>query len=263
MFKCGFFQYRPVFGKPHQNLEFVLKELKKVKADLLVLPELAFTGYYFKDRAELFELAEDIKNSTTVQRLTELCSQNLFYIATGFAEKDGNHVYNSAILIGPDGVISKYRKLHLFNNEKEWFDPGNLPLSVSDIKGVKVGLMICFDWIFPEVSRTLALKGAQIIAHPSNLVLSYCQQTMLSRSLENSVFSITANRFGADKRPFGEIKFTGKSQVVNPRGNIIYRAASQRNSLYVCEIDPEAAKDKKITEKNHIFNDRRPEFYQI
>ncbi|GAB4339471.1 MAG: nitrilase [Calditrichia bacterium] len=263
MFRCGFYQFRPLFGKVKKNVEKVAQTLDGVKADLLVLPELAFTGYYFRDREELFSLAEELHQSPTVERLGDLCQKNEFHIVSGFAEREGEKIYNSALLIGPTGVVAQYRKIHLFNKEKDWFDPGNLPLNVADVKGVKVGMMVCFDWIFPEVCRTLALKGAQIIAHPSNLVLSYCQQTMLSRSLENGVFSITANRFGADRRPFGDLRFTGKSQVVDPRGNIIFRAASQRESLYVCEIDPMKATQKMITEKNHILDDRRPEFYHI
>ena len=118
-------------------------------------------------------------------------------------------------------------------------------------------------WVFAEVSRNLALQGADIICHPSNLVLSYCQQTMLTRSLENRVFSITANRTGLEKRPHGELKFTGKSQIVAPNGDLLYRAASQRENIYIMDIDPSNARDKSITALNDVLEDRRPEYYSI
>jgi predicted amidohydrolase len=192
-----------------------------------------------------------------------LCKKNDYYLVTGFAEKFHDFCYNSAVLIGPDGIQHVYRKLHLFNQEKDWFDAGDTPLSVQRVKGITIGMMVCFDWIFPEVTRILALQGAQIVCHPSNLVLSYCQQTMISRCLENNIFAITANRFGSDTRPHGSLRFTGRSQIVAPRGNLIYRAPAQRKSLFITEIDPDQAQDKMITARNHLVNDRRPEYYKL
>lgn len=263
MVRVGFFQFRPVFGKVQYNLNKVVKALKNVSADIIVLPELPFTGYYFKDREELKLLAEEINASSTVQALIKICRECDFYLVTGFAEKSGNKYFNSALLIGPEGVIHTYRKLHLFNEEKNWFDPGDIPLQISEIRGVKVGMMICFDWIFPEVFRALSIMGADLICHPSNLVLSYCQQTMISRCLENSVFAVTANRFGADKRPQGEIIFTGKSQIVAPKGELICKAPSKREVLYLRDINIDLAKDKMISPLNDIIKDRRQEFYDI
>ncbi len=260
--KIGFYQYRPAFGRVSANLNKVLKKLEGVDADIIVLPELAFTGYYFKDRAETVGLAEDPQDSATVRALTELCSRNNFYLVTGFTERDGDRVYNSALLIGPDGIEHTYRKLHLFNEEKFWFDAGDIPLSVQTVRGARIGIMVCFDWVFPEVARVLALQGAEILCQPANLVLAYCQQTMLTRSLENRVFSVTCNRFGADKRPQGELKFTGRSQIVAPNGDRIESAASQREALVITEIDPALAHDKHITQHNEVLADRRPEFYR-
>jgi predicted amidohydrolase len=261
MLKVGFYQFRPLFGQVKKNLTKVAKTLSQTSADLIVLPELAFTGYYFKDRHETESLAEDPQDSATVDRLIAICKERDFYLVTGFAEKREGKVFNSALLLGPDGIVHVYRKLHLFNQEKHWFDPGDTPLQVQEVRGAKIGIMVCFDWIFPEVARTLAIQGAEILCHPSNLVLSYCQQTMLSRCLENGVFAITANRFGADKRPHGELRFTGKSQIVATKGELIYRASSQRETLFITEIDPRVAQDKNITPLNQIISDRRPEYY--
>jgi predicted amidohydrolase len=257
--RIGFYQFKPVFGNLQKNLEKAIISLENVTADLIVLPELAFSGYHFQNRAELEPL--DPKNSQVLAVLADICSRKDLYIVTGFAEKSGKKIYNSAALVGPEGLIHVYRKIQLFYREKEMFEPGDIPLQVHDVKGVKVGMMICFDWIFPEVSRILALQGADIICHPSNLVLSYCQHAMITRCIENNVFAITTNRFGAENRPHGTLKFTGKSQIVAPRGKLLYRAPSQKEALYVIEIDPGEARDKKMTDLNHLFNDRRPEMY--
>ena len=257
----GYFQFSPEFGNRVTNLEKVQDSLSGVKADLIVLPELAFSGYYFEDRNELNGLAEDISDSVTINALSKLCKSNNIYIVTGFAEREGNHLYNSALLIGPSGLVSTYRKIHLFNTEKEYFDPGNIPLKPINVNGAKLGLMICYDWVFPEVVRSLAIQGVEIICHPSNLVLSYCQKTMMSRCIENSVYAITANRIGTEIRPRGELTFTGQSQIVNTKGEVLVCSKENNDELVIQEIDPSAAKQKMLTENNHLLNDRRPEYY--
>lgn len=259
--KIGYYQFRPLFGKVEKNLQKILTGLQDVDADLIVLPELALTGYYFKDREELMSLAENPADSTSINELIKICKERDFHIVTGFAERTDSKVYNSAILIGPKGVEHVYRKLHLFNEEKNIFDQGDIPLSIQTVRGVKIGLMVCFDWAFPEVARSLTLQGAEVICHPSNLVLTFCQEAMLTRCLENRVFAITTNRYGADKRPQGEIKFTGKSQIVAPGGKLLNRAASQRDELFVIEIDPKESHNKSITPLNDLLSDRRPDCY--
>lgn len=261
--KVGYYQFRPLFGKTNHNCQKILTALDNIDADLIVLPELALSGYYFKDKIESLKYAEDPKNSKSLDSLANLASKNNMHLVVGFSEKHGDQCFNSAALIGPTGIEYIYRKIHLFNEEKNFFDPGDKPFVVNEMNGVKIGIMICFDWVFPEVTRLLSMQGAQIICQPSNLVLSFCQQTMLARCIENKVFAITANRYGMDKRPQGNLKFTGKSQIVAPGGNLLHRAASQRDAIFVTNIDPTDADNKMITEHNHLFNDRRPEFYKI
>lgn len=263
MIKIGYYQFHPVFGNIEHNLSKVVKALAGVSADLIVLPELPFTGYYFSDREELNSFAQDVKTSFIVDALTRSCREENFYLVTGFAEKCKDKLFNSSLLIGPEGLIHTYRKLHLFNEEKIWFDPGDIPLQVNEVREIKIGMMICFDWIFPEVCRVLSVQGAEVICHPSNLVLTYCQQTMLSRCVENSVYAITANRFGADKRPQGETVFTGKSQIVAPKGKLLTKSPSQKEELKIVNVDLELARDKMMTSRNDIIKDRRQEFYKI
>jgi predicted amidohydrolase len=261
MGRIGFFQFEPRFGAVEENLERVVSGLHGVEADLVILPELAFTGYLFEDREELLSLAEDPVSSPTVERLRCLCQERDLFLVTGFAERCADKVFNSALLIGPGGLVHTYRKLHLFNTEKEYFDPGDTPLEPVEIRGTRIGMMVCFDWAFPETARVLALKGADILCHPSNLVLPLCQQAMVTRCLENGVFAVTANRIGSDRRPRGVLRFTGQSQVVTPKGEILHRATQDREELYVTEIKVNLARSKKMTEKNNLFEDRRPLFY--
>ena len=260
--RVGYYQFRPLFGKVRQNLEKVVNALSNIEADLIVLPELAFTGYYFKDRKEVKSLAENPEKSFTVDTLTALCKNKNMHIVTGFTEKAKDKYFNSALLIGPKGLKHTYRKIHLFNEETNWFDAGDIPLQVNKIKDTRIGMMVCFDWAFPEVTRALALGGADIICHPSNLVLSYCQDAMITRCLENRVYAITTNRYGFDKRPHGSLRFTGKSQIVAPGGKLINRSHSQQEDVYIMEIDPKLARDKSITPLNEVLRDRRPEFYK-
>jgi len=261
--KVGYYQFSPEFGKPLQNLERIHKALSGVSADIIVLPELALTGYYFENRQELLSLAEDVSESSTVESLATLCGDNDVYLVTGFAEKERDKLYNSALLIGPDGVIHTYRKLHLFNTEKEYFDPGDTPLQPIEVRGARVGLMICFDWVFPEVARILALKGADLLCHPSNLVLTYCQEAMRTRCLENGVFAVTANRNGMDVRPRGKLVFTGQSQIMSPKGELIACSDARSEGLVVREIDIHSARDKRLTDNNDLVKDRRPDYYGV
>ncbi len=260
-FRTGFFQFKPRFGMKDANLSLVLSVLRDVTADLIVLPELAFTGYYFQDRAEALALAEEPAVSPMVMALTALCRERHLHIVTGFAERNRDRCFNSALLIGPNGIVHTYRKLHLFNEEKRWFDPGDVPLSVVSVGDARVGIMICFDWIFPEVARVLAISGADILAHPANLVLSYSQDAMKTRCLENHLFAVTANRYGVEKRPHGTLQFTGQSQITAPRGRVLCRAPRQRAMVYVKEVDLEDARAKRITPLNDLASDRRPDYY--
>ena len=262
MLRVGFFQFAPTFGEVAANLSKVVSALQKVEADIIVLPELAFTGYFFQNRLELAFLAEDPANSPTVSSLIALCRDRDIFLVTGFAEKRRDKIFNSALLVGGNGLLHTYRKLHLFGTEKEYFDPGDTPLDTIELRDVTIGLMVCFDWIFPEVARILALKKADLLCHPSNLVLTHCQQAMITRCLENVVFAVTANRFGSDIRPRGTLTFTGQSQIVAPKGKLIHRAESDKEELFIAEIDPEKARDKRITQTNDVLKDRLPERYR-
>jgi len=262
--RIGIYQFAPEFGNIPGNLDRIEKAINGADADLIVLPELCTTGYQFISADEVQSLAEPALDGATVRRLESLCKKNRFLLVAGIAESADGACYNSSVLIGPDGWIGTYRKVHLFWEEKLWFKPGNLGFGVWDVGSAKLGMMICFDWIFPESARTLALAGADIICHPSNLVLPYCPDAMITRSIENRVFSATANRVGSESRGGKTtLNFIGNSEVVSVKGEILLRLGDREENLRIVEINPALARDKRITEINDLFKDRRPAEYLL
>jgi len=259
--KVGFMQFSPLFGRKEENVERVINSLRGAKADLLVLPELFSTGYLFLNEEELRRSAETISDGPTVSNFLELAKKQNTNLVFGIAERADDKLFNSSVLVTARGECFVYRKLHLFDREKRLFSPGDKELEVFDIGEAGIGMMICFDWIFPEVARSLALKGADIICHPSNLILPHCQDAMVTRCLENRIFAITSNRTGTEKRRKEELTFTGRSQIVDPKGRVLAQANAFEEKLCIIEIDPFLAKDKKVTPNNHIFEDRRTDFY--
>ena len=260
--KVGYVQTNPIFGMRDFNLEQVDSLLKNVKANLIVLPELFATGYTFTSKEEAFSLGEDVDGQTG-NFLRTLSKKSGAIIVAGFAEKKGNNLYNAAMVAYKDEIIGVYRKLHLYYKEKKWFSPGNLPLQVVEIDGLKLGIMICFDWFFPETIRSLSLLGADIVAHPSNLVLPYCQKAMQTRCLVNRVYAITSNRIGSEKRGNDDFTFTGGSQITSYNGDILSSAPNDEIGADFVDIDTEKARDKNLNQFNNIFEDRRPKFYKL
>ena len=230
----------------------------------MVLPELFTTGYQFTDRKEVSAFAETIPEGPTTQFLIEQARDRKVTLVAGLAEREGDALYNSAVVVGPGGYLGTYRKAHIFDTEKNLFEPGNLPLPVFDIGKARVGVMVCFDWRFPEAARTLALAGADVIAHPANLVLPHCPSAMITRCLENRVFAITADRVGTEQRIAGEcLKFIGQSQVVDPDGGVLYRASADGEEMKVVAIDLDLARNKSINSQNDLFLDRREDLYRL
>lgn len=259
--KVGFVQFEPVFGQIGVNLAKVERLLAEVDAELIVLPELFNSGYLFTSREEALSLAEEIPGGKTVELLYRIARKKNIHIVAGLCEKEGDRLFNSAVLIAPGGWRGTYRKMHLFNEEKLWFQPGDEGFKVFDTGACRIGIMICFDWFFPEAARLLALQGAQVICHSANLVLPFCQAGMVTRCLENQVFAVTANRTGREKRGGRDLLFTGKSQITGLQGMILYQAGSATEEVGIVDIDVRTAENKNINSYNHLFEDRRVDFY--
>jgi len=266
--KIGYLQFCPRFGDPESNIKKIYELISGEEFDLLVIPELANSGYLFSDKAELKKLSEDPGNGMFCNELKKICRERNSFVVSGICERGGSDFYNSSVLVQPDGKICTYRKIHLFDEEKLWFKPGDKSPEVYEIQNekfgkAKIGMMICFDWIFPETARTLALKGAQIICHPSNLVLGYCQNAMFTRAIENRIFTVTANRTGKDVKEDKELSFTGESVIVDPKGKYLSRGSADKDECVIVEIDQDEALNKNVTGRNNLFEDRREELYGI
>ncbi|MHA1611983.1 MAG: nitrilase-related carbon-nitrogen hydrolase [Promethearchaeota archaeon] len=258
--RVGYLQYNPDFGEKEVNFRKIQKLLKNVSTDLLVLPELFATGYTFISKQETHDMAEKIGEETTTF-LQNLAKDTGGIIVGGIALKKQDKVYNAAIVVNDEEILGTYEKVHLFNKEKLWFSPGDEGFKVFDIGSWKLGVMICWDWIFPESSRTLALMGAEVIAHPTNLVLPYCQKAMTTRCIENHIFAITANRYGIEERGEDKFEFGGHSQITDPWGKVLASGPKAKDSVEVVDIDPELSRDKKLTPLNDLFSDRREKLY--
>ncbi|MGK5092336.1 nitrilase-related carbon-nitrogen hydrolase [Deltaproteobacteria bacterium TL4] len=259
--KIGYIQFAPELNDLQGTLNKLDPLLEEAsEADLLVLPELCNSGYNFKTKESAFHSSETTERSEFITFLTEKCQKHHFLIASGFNEREGDKLYNSAILVGREGFIGKYRKLHLFMNEKDFFEPGNWGLPVFDVGLCKIGILICFDWFFPEVWRILALKNVDLICHPSNLVLpGFAQRAIPIHALTNRLFIITANRIGTEDN----LSFTGMSTIANPKGEVIAQASPKNEEIKIVEIDLSLAQDKMITPRNHAFSDRIPGAYTL
>jgi predicted amidohydrolase len=253
-------QTNPTFGKVRSNIELALTLMESVRADLYVLPELFNTGYNFIDVEEVKKLSEEA-SGPTFQTMRRFAADRLVYIVYGFAEK-ADRFYNSAALVGPKGSVGVYRKVHLFDRENVFFTPGNLGFPVFDLPFGKIGIMICFDWIYPESARTLALKGAQLVAHPSNLILPHCPDAMVTRCLENRVFAATADRIGRENRGGVDLQYIGKSEIVSPSGKVLKRLGSDESAIAVEEVDLDEADNKRINEFNDLLIQRRSDQYK-
>lgn len=249
----------PQIGDVEENLtrvKSILEVAEKTDVDVLVLPELCNSGYVFKEISEATDSAESIPQGPFSKELLAWSSSGRLVVA-GICERTRDGLYNSAAVFGDGEHIITYRKIHLFLDEADWFKAGQDEPPVIEHRGYRFGVMICFDWIFPEVARVLALKGAQVILHPANLVLPYCQDAMITRSIENRVFTATANRMGTERG----VKFSGRSQITDIKGNRLCQMSNGKVGVASVTIDPIIADDKSITVRNDVFADRFPGLY--
>lgn len=259
--KIGFVQFCPALadvGATIREIDRLSEQFKS--ADLVVLPELCNSGYNFTSAEQAQSAAESAHTGAFVQYVRSLSERHNQYIVAGVNERDDESglLYNSAVLVGPGGYIAKYRKLHLFMKEKDFFQPGDLGLPVFDLGMCKVGILVCFDWIFPETWRVLSLKGADVVCHPANLVLpGLAQRAIPVHAVMNHIFIVTANRIGQE----GDLRFTGLSTIANPKGDVLAQASQDRAEVKIVEVDIAMARDKAITARNDVLADRRPEEY--
>jgi predicted amidohydrolase len=260
--KIACIQFEPMPGEMEENIRHAAELVRDAGAEIAVLPELATSGYLFPSKEAAAAVAEKPAEAVSVDAIRAAARDaGSIAVVYGFVERAAGRLYNSAAIVTPDGLRHVYRKIHLFSTEKAIFEPGDRPFEVVDLGAVRLGVMICFDWIYPESARSLALGGADIICHSANLVLPYCQDAMITRSIENRVFTATANRIGTETCGELTLTFTGKSQITSPHGERLASAGMDTEEIITAEIDPALARDKKVTPENDLLADRRPGMY--
>jgi predicted amidohydrolase len=259
-------QIDPQLGEKELNLATCVARMEEAAAAgarLLVLPECAIPGYMFGSGDEAVPFAEEIPGPST-EALERECRRLDMYVVCGLLERDGDALRNAAAFVGPDGLIGTYRKTHLpFLGVDRFVVPGD-ELPVFDTPLGRIGIEICYDLRFPEVTRTLALRGADMVAHPTNFPMAAKVQTELitvARAAENRVYLLTANRVGKER--WGE--FCGWSQIVDPYGRRLAEADQVEETLLVADVELEKARDKDYVVPGeyelYLFGHRRPELY--
>ncbi len=261
-------QMEPKISEIEANLASILDRLREAAAAgarLVVFPECALTGYGFESRDEAIGRAEPIPGPST-RAVAAACSGLGTFAIFGLLERDGDRLFNVATLIGPDGVVGTYRKIHLpFLGVDRFADPGDRPLEVLDAGGVRVGMHICYDGTFPETGRVLTLLGADVLVLPTNWPiqsLTTAEHLPACRAIENVVYVMAVDRVG-EERGF---RFAGTSSIADPGGVILAKAGVDEEVILHADVDPAIARRKRLIripgkyELDRI-GDRRPGHY--
>ncbi|MEU1018201.1 carbon-nitrogen hydrolase family protein [Streptomyces sp. NPDC005900] len=225
-------------------------------AGLLVAPELFLTGYAIGDDIARLAEAADGPSATAI---AEIAVRHRVGVVYGYPEREGDVVFNSAQLIGPDGTrLANYRKTHLFGCfERDAFTPGEQPVVQAELGGVRVGLMICYDVEFPENVRAHGLAGTDLLLVPTAQMHPFqfvAESVIPVRAFENQMYVAYVNRVG----PEGEFEFVGLSTLAGPDG--VARARAGRGTeLVVGDVDPDFLRASRET--NPYLRDRRPGLY--
>lgn len=254
------------------NLVGTLEKIRECAAEgaqLIVLPELASTGYSFDTRDEAYAHAERVPDGPTCQAWIELAAELGVHLVAGIAESDGVLLHDTAVLIGPDGFIGKYRKTHLWNREKLIFTPGD-SYPVFETRLGRIGLLVCWDIWFPEVPRILAAQGADLICSVNNWVWTppplfdeagNCMASYLTMASShvNGVPIVAANRVGSERGG----KFLGCSLITGVNGWPIGGIAdAEKEAVLYADLDVVASRSAVVwSELNDLPRDRRTDLY--
>jgi predicted amidohydrolase len=256
------YQMQPLSGDVPGNIGKIAQAAMaaaEMGAELLVTPELGTSGYAL---GAAFETVAEGRDGSIIGALTEIAADCGLAICAGFPEREGNQVFNSSVLVRPDGTMEFYRKSHLYGDgERAAFVPGSQPPHIFDLNGIKTGMLICYDVEFPENVRTLALAGAELVlvptALPQGIISRRIADTVVpTRAFENSVFLVYADLCGEENG----LSYGGRSVILAPDGDELARAG-MRETLLVAEIDTKAYDDAKA--QNPYLIDRRPGLYRL
>ncbi len=267
-------QYAIRDGDPDANLERSVAAILDAArgdpdADLVVLPELANSGCDLPSRESTLNVAEEVGDtgapkSPTLRAWQKAAEETGIFIVGGFLEKEGDHLYNSATVLGP-GFFGRYRKTHFWDKEKLLYEPGR-ELAIFETPLCNIGVLVCYDAWFPEAARTLALRGADLLCVPANAPDDWVPEgqrrgdlTMLnvhaiSHANANRLFVACANRVGDS--------YLGRSCIIDTTGGVLAFGSATKEELISAEVDIERSRrEKRLTNLSHAFGDRNPDVY--
>ena len=264
-------QFEPIIGERARNLQSIERLVRMARADgadIVVLPELADSGYVFCGAEEVSALSGQVPGGPSAEALLRLAHELSIHIVCGVAERDGDRFYNTAMLCGPSGYVGKYRKLHLWNNENVLFTRGDLGLPVFDLPFGRLGIAICYDGWFPETFRELALAGAELVCIPTNWVPAggprrapepMANILHMAAAHSNGIYIACADRIGVER---GQ-PFIGRSMIVGPEGwPLAGPATADREELLLAQVDlSSVAVTRSLNTFNHLLRDRRADVY--
>lgn len=268
LYRVAAVQMTPQFADVPANLAQILARLDEAAAQgarLVVFPECALTGYGFDSREEAAPVAETIPGPS-LERIGRACADLGVFAVVGLLERAGDRLFNACALVGPEGLVGSYRKIHLpYLGVDRFADPGDRPFAVHDAGGLKIGMHICYDGGFPESGRLLTLLGAELLVLPTNWPTHAeraAELMMPTRAMENVVFALACNRVG-EERGF---RFVGRSSICGVSGEFLAFAGPDGEEILYADIDPALARTKKLVRVPglHIIDrigDRRPALY--
>jgi len=264
-------QMQPVIGRVEDNVRHSISLIERSVergAELIVLPELSNSGYMFNSREEAFALSEPIPDGPTVKAWSEIASRHKLHLVAGICERDGAKLFNSAVLIGPNGYIGTFRKVHLWNEENLYFEPGDLGFPVYHTAIGRIGMAICYDGWFPETYRLAALQGADIVCVPTNWVPipgqapgreAMANILAMAAAHSNSIYIACADRVGTER---GQ-PFEGQSLIVGHTGWPVAGPASRdKEEIVIADVAlGEARRARNWNAFNQVLRDRRSDLY--
>ena len=269
--KIACIQMEPEVGKKDHNVSRSVEMIGEAAgngASLVVLPELCNSGYVFETREEAFALAEPVPGGPTTEAWSAIAAEHKLHIVAGINERDGQALYNTSVVIGPEGYIGTFRKVHLWNAENLFFEPGNLGFPVFKTSVGRIGSFICYDGWFPESYRLCALQGADIVCIPTNWVPIPGQDKgreamanilVMAAAHSNSVFVAAADRVGVERKQ----PFVGQSLIASYTGWPIGGPASaDKEEIIYAEANlADARRKRNWNEYNQVLRDRRSDVY--
>ncbi len=262
-------QFDCQLGNPNSNLSAIRRLLNVAcdrGANVVAFPELALTGYGYPNRDAVEPFAQSFPGPAT-ESVAEVCRERNAFAIFGLIERDGDKRFNAVAIVGPNGLVGSYRKIHMpCVGVDRFLDPGDRPFAVHDLGGLKVGVGICFDSSFPESIRVLTLLGADVVVLPTNWAdTAYRNATLVSRvrAMENHVYYVAVNRVGTETG----YHYIGQSSICSFTGDFLAFAETDQEAIITAAVDPLAARDKKVVvcageyEIDRV-NWRRPEMYE-